>query len=235
MPEYALIRFNRACTNDDPISADGRLEKLIGYCNDFAGLGFARSYGEMPKKQRERFGYPDKGSEGNLSYREKGNTFVVTGSQLSTKRGLSEKDFARVKNVGFQGNKCTITYEGSRAPSSESMLHDAIYRSLPNVSAVFHGHDDDLAETFESLLTGGATPELRGVAYTEGKPAPGTKQTADTVLQSLAGGDEFAVIRGHGFVSVGGTMEDAVRNYVQGINSLKRFLTNSTRLTQKVC
>ncbi len=223
MAEYPLIKFNMKCLDSTPIHSMPELSELIEYCSWFAELGFARSYEDMPRETRDKFGYPDRGSEGNLSFRAGNGRFVVSGSQLPRKSGLENTDFAEVVGVEFQGEKCTIAYKGARAPSSESMLHDMIYRSVPQVNAVFHGHGDSMVEGFEKALKKRPRAGIRGVSFTEGMPAPGTKETPDMVLEALRLESPFVVIRGHGFVSVGGTMKAAFSNYKDGVSGLKEI------------
>jgi len=222
--EYALIKFEKECIEPKPLVASEKLDALVGYCAEFANRGFTRSYEEMPESVRSERGYPDKGSEGNLSYREDGDAFVVTGSQLPTKRGLSSADFAMVTGATSHGNEVKLTYAGTRAPSSESIMHDVIYRTMPAIGAIFHGHDDDLVETFERWLDRWTGTDA--IAYTSVVPKPGTRETSDSVIAALANGARFVVIRKHGFVSVGETMVEAFSTYVDGMAQMKKELAD---------
>jgi len=222
---YALIKFEAECVDARPLALDGRMKDLIGYCSKFARLGFSKSYAEIPEDVRRRLSYPDHGSEGNLSCREEGNVFTVTGSQLESKRHLSSRDFARVRSVNFKGNTAHVIYEGARTPSSESLLHAVIYMTMPGVNAIFHGHDDEAIAAFEKTLETHKDVAIDGVGFTDIIPEAGTRQTSDATLKALEMGTDFAIIRSHGFVSVGESMHDTFAAYLTGVKRVKKFLS----------
>lgn len=218
MPETPLIKFEMNCVSNEPVADSGSLRQLIDFCDAFETQGYAKSYGAMAPEYRKRFGYPDKGSEGNLSYRD-GDRFVITGSGVPTKKGMNRRQFARVVTVDFADDSCIISYEGAWPPSSESMMHDAIYRAYPQIGAIFHGHDDVLIQTMD----GKRLPRIEGMACTKIKPKPGTRETPDAILEVM-GESEFVIIRGHGFLSVGETMEAAMSTYKKFMQRLKESL-----------
>lgn len=80
-------------------------------------------------------------------------------------------------------------------------MHAAIYEARPEVGAVFHGHHDRMLREGEKL----------GLPVT-GKEQPyGTPEFVREILQIL-GRKKFLLIRNHGFVSLGATMEEAGLN-----------------------
>ncbi|MGC9143981.1 methylthioribulose 1-phosphate dehydratase [Hydrogenobaculum sp.] len=69
---------------------------------------------------------------GNLSVRLDDKRVCITAS--GTHKGhITEKDFVI---VDYEGN----TLEGKKKPSAETLLHLMVYKSFPDVNAVFHVH-----------------------------------------------------------------------------------------------
>ena len=83
---------------------------------------------------------------GNLSVRDgvSGN-FYITGSATGGLPELMPTNCVRVVAYDFARN--WLRYEGAAIPSSESLMHAAIYESDPTISAVIHCHDSVLRRT----------------------------------------------------------------------------------------
>ena len=104
--------------------------------------------------------------------------------------------------------------EGDLAPSSESLLHVAIYRSRPDVGAVVHTH---AAYSTVAAVAGLEIPPLvdEMVVHVGGPirvseyAFPGTRELADNVSTAL-GPRNAALIRNHGAVWVGRDLWEAV-------------------------
>ena len=104
--------------------------------------------------------------------------------------------------------------EGDLPPSSESLLHAAIYRRRPDVHAVIHTHS-----VYSSVLavSGLDLPPVidEVVVYVGGAVKvskygfPGTPELADNVCDAL-GYNKAAFIANHGAVAVGKTLEEAL-------------------------
>jgi L-fuculose-phosphate aldolase len=95
-------------------------------------------------------------------------------------------------------DKGIVYASGTRDPSSESMLHFAIYRARMDVQAVFHGHSREILLCVNKLNL----PETR-------EKAPyGSIELVRSVMEVLGDAD-FVLIRKHGFVSLGETMKEA--------------------------
>lgn len=136
------------------------------------------------------------GSFGNLSFRDTGTSFIITGSGVRFGDEWAENPFVRVVSCDME--KFEVYAEGLRDPSSESLLHDTIYRHRPEVNAVFHGHSRPILTCAGRL----------GLVQTRSEEPYGSASLARSIREVLDGGS-FIVIRGHGFVSLGTTMKEA--------------------------
>ena len=164
--------------------ADARLEELKAWCAEFHRRGFAPPYGGF--------------SQGNLSFRIRPDedTFVITVSQVGWKDQLADDRFVTVHGCDME--RGIVSASGTRDPSSESMLHFAVYRARKDVQAVFHGHSREILLCADKLNL----PETR-------QKAPyGSMELVRGVMEVLEDAD-FVLIRGHGFISLGASMKEA--------------------------
>ncbi len=99
--------------------------------------------------------YPDGIGFGNLSVRDEGSQFVITGSATGDKRELTNREYALVTHFDIEGN--SVESIGAINASSESMTHGTIYQNSATTKAIIHVHSREL---FDFMLTGsyGATP-----------------------------------------------------------------------------
>ena len=164
--------------------ADARLEELKAWCAEFHRRGFAPPYGGF--------------SQGNLSFRIRPDedTFVITGSQVGWKDQLADDRFVTVHGCDME--RGIVSASGTRDPSSESMLHFAVYRARKDVQAVFHGHSREILLCVNRLNL----PETRE------KTPYGSMELVRGVMEVLEDAD-FVLIRGHGFISLGASMKEA--------------------------
>jgi ribulose-5-phosphate 4-epimerase/fuculose-1-phosphate aldolase len=93
-----------------------------------------------------------------------------------------------------------LTVAGLYEPSSESLMHAGIYAARLEVDAVFHGHSEKLLADAERL----------GLPLTAREQPYGTPELVAEILEVLDG-HKLVIMRDHGFVSLGGTMEEAGR------------------------
>lgn len=138
------------------------------------------------------------GSHGNLSFRVQNNKtpFIITGSRIGLKKALSNNCFVKISFVDLE--KGIVWTQGTREPSSETLLHFAIYRQRQDVNAVFHGHSKQILFCKNKLKI----PETK-------KEAPyGTIGLVQSVLEILDG-NLFLLMKNHGFISLGKTMKEA--------------------------
>ncbi len=162
------------------------IDELIKWCRQFHELGLAPAY--------------EGGSSGNLSFRI-GKNFVITAAKTAL-GSITRNDFVEV--VFCDMEKKQIAAIGLKEPSSETMLHSAIYKARPDVNAVFHGHDENVMKCLE---------ELDIVATEEEKPY-GTVELVEEVLKVL-GNNYYVVMKNHGFIALGKTMEQAGENAIE--------------------
>ncbi|MBI2095329.1 MAG: class II aldolase/adducin family protein [Candidatus Omnitrophica bacterium] len=178
-PPKFKTTFLKRRAPDDP-----RLEALKSWCGVFHRSGLAPSYGL--------------GSHGNLSFRVKpgGNRFIITASAIRLKNRLTRRCFFEVNRADLRTN--TVSGAGVRRPSSESLMHEAIYRKRRDIHAIFHGHCPQILARAARL----------GIPETPEELPYGTAALAESVSAALAGGF-FAVMKNHGFVCLGKDLDDA--------------------------
>jgi L-fuculose-phosphate aldolase len=174
---YTGTKIRTVFAHKDP-PRDERLDELIHWCRRFSELGLAPN------------------GAGNLSLRTaEGFIITPTGANL----GLVKKEsFVEVLRVDLERRE--VTAAGAHEPSSETMMHGAIYGARPDVKAVLHGHHDRLVGAAEDL----------GIAVTAAEKPYGTREVVDEVLKVLEK-QPFLVIRNHGFVALGTTLTEAGR------------------------
>ena len=111
-----LVKFTWEQLSTEIPTGD-QVKELSNICNTLDTLDLLTSY--TPSEIV--------GSNGNLSYRygAKGS-FVVTATQLPSKKGLNSSDFAIIDRYEFAENDTAASkafYHGLKLPSSESILH----------------------------------------------------------------------------------------------------------------
>jgi ribulose-5-phosphate 4-epimerase/fuculose-1-phosphate aldolase len=177
------VKFRTEFLSAD-VPADTRLAELKSWCAGFHKQNFAPPYGDF--------------SQGNLSFRIRTGekAFIISGSQVGWKDSLTDDRFVTVHDCDME--KGIVFASGTRDPSSESMLHFAIYRARNDVQAVFHGHSREILMCVNKLNL----PETRE------KASYGSIELVRSVMEIL-GDANFVLIRKHGFVSLGATMQEA--------------------------
>lgn len=182
---YAGIKFELdltpGCVPADPRNAD-----LIRWCRRFDALGLAPAY--------------PGGAHGNLSYRlaPGAGAFVITATGCGFGPALAEADLVRVDAVDIARGAVRAT--GARAPSSETLLHAALYARFPDAGAVLHGHSAWLLAQAAAL---GLPCTAREVPY-------GSRDLARAVL-AVADRGPVVIMTGHGFVARGADLDAAGR------------------------
>lgn len=179
--QFSAVKFKTVFTGNSPPD-DGRIDELKYWCRIFHERKLAR-----PHKW---------GSFGNLSFRDSGSSFIITGSGVRFGDEWVENPFVRVVSCDMANS--IVQAEGTRDPSSESMLHHSIYQARPEINAVFHGHSRLILERAADL----------GLVQTLSEEPYGSVSLARSIVEVL---DQnlFIVIRAHGFVSLGLTMNEA--------------------------
>lgn len=162
-----------------------RTERFLYWCNAFDEAGMAPMEGGA--------------SAGNLSFRTPAG-FVITPTRARLKAGMGWESLVEVVRSDWHGY--ALHYLGERPPSSDSFLHGKIFAVRPDVEAVFHGHDDSV------LRHAGRLAEEFDIACPPREIAFGTREDAEETATAL-GGKGYLIRKGHGFVAVGRTLDEA--------------------------
>jgi len=180
---YTGVKFKTEMVGED-VPNDLRLDELKYWCNIFHEKDLAPPY--------------EGGSYGNLSFRLKDNknSFIITASQSGLDESTTNNRFVTVPRVDLK--KGVVYAIGLRKPSSEAMVHYAVYNARPDVQAVFHGHCDKISRDAEKL----------SVPITSKEESYGTIALVKRVLETLDDLD-FLEMRNHGFLSLGKSLDKA--------------------------
>jgi len=183
---YEGVKFRTETLGID-VPNDPRIKELSFWCQIFDERGLAPPY--------------EGGSYGNLSFRLKPNSpsFIITAAKSGLAESKAPNRFVTVDRVDFE--RGIVYARGSRQPSSESMVHSAIYDLRPEIQAIFHGHSKEISANAERL----------GIPITTRKEEYGTIALVRRVQESL-NGNPFLEMRDHGFLSMGETINEAGNN-----------------------
>lgn len=183
MERYVGVKFKTRFLRKEP-PEDERIAELVKWCKVFHMCGLTPVV--------------DGKSMGNLSFRVKEslNEFIITASGLGPKNMLNPECFVKVVDCDL--NRKIVYVHGVREPSSESFLHYRIYLLRQDVHAVFHGHDMAIMEHAK---------DVGAVETKEWKPY-GSLELVKSV-EEILNGNNFIIMRKHGFISIGASMEEA--------------------------
>lgn len=178
--KYRLIRI------DSSLPEDHRIDELKKWCTIFHNHKLAPPY--------------PGGTHGNMSFRlRKGcPEIVITAANSSFAEILSDDSFFTVRKVDFK--TLTVYAEGAanRKPSSEALLHYAIYQERPDIQAILHGHCKTITENADKM----------GITVTRKFVESGTLAIVESVLTVL-NQHNFIEIRDHGFLALGKSIQYA--------------------------
>ena len=166
------------------VPRDPRIKELKYWCREF------HRYNLTPPHKS--------GSCGNLSFRLENDKdpFIITGSRIGLKDVLFDNCFVKVSSIDLE--TCIVRARGTREPSSESMLHFAIYHRRKDINAIFHGHSQKILSCVNKLK----------IPETKQEEPYGSIKLVQSVLEVLDN-KSFLVIKKHGFISLGRTMKEA--------------------------
>jgi L-ribulose-5-phosphate 4-epimerase len=147
------------------------------------------------------------GTSGNVSARCTDDSLAITASGTD----YAAMTLEDIVVVDFDGEPMV----GDAIPSTEMLMHSAIYRARPGVGAVMHTHSayaSGLAIAGQPLppLIDEIVVHLGGVIEVSEYAFPGTEELGDRVVAAL-GERNAALIRNHGLVGVGKTPAEALR------------------------
>ncbi len=180
MEKYSGVKFKTIFKEKKKIEHKG-IEKLMTWGEKFVELNLA------PKIEG--------GFAGNLSFRTL-HGFIITASGANLSE-LNDNDFVEV--IDADVNLKQIFVCGLKKPSSESFLHHAIYTKRTDINAVFHGHDQITLKFGDKL----------NFPITEREQPYGSMELADEVVKILNMNCNYFLIKEHGFISLGKTMDEA--------------------------
>jgi len=186
---YLGVKFRTVLT-DKNFPRHPKIEELTKWCEEFYRHGFT------PENEGS--------SAGNLSFRvdEKEDCFIITAAGLATKSMLSDHDLSQVDSFIIGEN--IVYYCGLKKPSSESLVHAVVYQARKEINAIFHGHSELIVKNASKL----------GMVETKKAEPEGTKELAKAVLEVLEN-NNFIIMKNHGFISLGRTMEEAGRQAIE--------------------
>ncbi|MDR3629647.1 MAG: class II aldolase/adducin family protein [Desulfocapsaceae bacterium] len=185
MEQYTGVKF--ACLSEGAtFEFDERLARLNSWAFVLAGLGLTPVHAA--------------GAYGNQSYRTGPASLVITKSGMIPEEALRAENFVLIE--GFDEQLLTFRTRGPAEPSSESILHYAVYREFAHAGAIMHGHSGLLERHAEAL----------SIPVTACFLPYGTEELADSAIDLLqAAGTDFIILKNHGFVAVGGDIDTAGR------------------------
>lgn len=183
MEKYVGVKFRTKFLRRE-IHVNERIAELASWCRKFHDLGLTPIL--------------DGKSMGNLSFRVKEGTneFIITASGLGPKDTLKPDSFVRVVDCNI--NERVVYVHGLKEPSSESILHYRIYELRSDVNAIFHGHDQWILRYADAM----------GLVETKEKLSYGSLELVKSV-EEILDRNNFIVIKEHGFLSLGTSMEEA--------------------------
>ena len=141
------------------------------------------------------------GVEGNLSFRTRLG-FIISGTGVALK-ALGGDTVSEVAGVVYGLNKTSVYVKGLAVPSTETILHAQVYEERPDANAIFHVHDADVLRLAEKL----------SIPVTAQEEAAGSLRMAEEAVRLLKAGKDMRafVLRNHGLVVLGASMEEAGR------------------------
>lgn len=137
------------------------------------------------------------GTYGNQSFRTSGNSFIITRTGMCPAHQFDPSNYTLVES--YDKETRSFTTRGASPPSSESFLHRMIYEEHQEINAIFHGHSE---------LFNAQADELE-IAVTEAFYDYGTIELAESALAVSRKGCNFFILKDHGFVSLGKTLDEA--------------------------
>jgi ribulose-5-phosphate 4-epimerase/fuculose-1-phosphate aldolase len=199
--KYTEIPLNTKIPRDPIV---GKMKRIAKFCDRH---NFAPAYDE------------GRGSYGNISaVPEDGDGIIITGTHIGMKNALTDDCFVRIYDVSFENN--TVWYGGRRKPSSEVMVHMALYNILNGngrrcFKAVIHGHWDLLLKHADEL----------DIPQTSRFIEEGTVELA-YAIQNIAKSTMAPVIQaaGHGFFALGRNSIDEVKDHLTGLLKRANYL-----------
>ena len=197
MIDEGVIKFNCDWTKTGPIQFSD-FKNLNSWRKKLFGLGLIGVY-------------PDGIGFGNISVRERGKEFIISGTQTGGLLELKAEHYVRILDYSIQRN--WIQCEGPLKASSESLTHAMIYELNPAIHATLHIHESRLWEALKGK-----------VPATDSKTPYGTSEMALEVKKLYQNTDlqnqKILVMLGHedGIITFGKDLEEATNILLSRLN-----------------
>ena len=194
MVQSAGMKFETVFLSQNPTD-DKKTNQLIYWCRRFDQSGLA----------------PE--TAGNLSFRTP-NGFIITATGFAL-RAAEKDNLIEVLKVEKEDGLILVQVKGRGIPSKESVLHAWVYDLRPEIKAIFHVHDNLVLESADELK----------LLHTEVEQLGGSYELAKEVYKLLSKTKDikYAVLKNHGVISFGETIEEAGR-MVEDMNRMARNL-----------
>lgn len=182
---YEGVKY-QTTIRDHSLPTDARIEELRKWCRIFHDKDLAPLY--------------PGGTHGNMSFRLKPGKpeIVITAARSSFAELLSDDSFFTIHSINFEKLVVHASGAPNRKPSSEALLHFAIYQARPDVQAILHGHCVSISNYSEQM----------NIPTTSEFVESGTMKIVSSVLEVL-GNHSFIEIKDHGFISMAASIEEA--------------------------
>ncbi len=200
MEKYQGVKFGFRRIKDS-FDYDDRLAELNRWAYLFSQLGLTPVHAD--------------GAYGNQSYRTEKESFIITKSGMVPSEPLLRENYCHV--TGYDEPSGTFLTEGASVPSSESLLHHALYRAMPKINAILHGHST-LINTYAADL---------GIPVTRDFHPYGTPELARSAVELVNGAILFFILKDHGFVALGEDIDRAGKLTLDYFGRLIGNLRNS--------
>ncbi len=152
--------------------------------------------------------YPNGIGYGNVSSRVGESQFLISGSATGGISELTRDHYAFVESFDLEKN--SVKSLGKIDASSESMSHGAVYRAMPEVTAVLHVHSRMI---FDYMIENNYPATPVSVPF-------GTPELAEEIAELvIAGGENNGVLvtAGHdeGVIAYGASIPDALNELMK--------------------
>ena len=199
METYQGVKFKHNQLSPT-FSYDDRLTELNRIADIFSQLGLTPVHPE--------------GAYGNQSYRTSTNSFIITKSGMTPEAQLQIDNYCEI--VAYNNTTNTFSTNGHATPSSECYLHNEIYSSFPEISVILHGHSSLLNDYINEL----------NIPETTQFHDYGTIELAQSALELAKEGFLFFMLKNHGFVAIGATIQDTGAMVLDYYGQLIKLLKN---------
>ncbi len=168
-------------------------ELVEGKYSGMQRIGFRLSQLDALPLMEEPKGSGRKVTTGNYSVRVQEGGFLVTGSGVD-KTNLLPDGILYVEDIDY--NTGIYFTKGTVRPSRETLIHDMIYRTRPDINVVLHTHDRI------ALKYGRSRSTQRPIFFANA-------EEAEQVVETL-GDNSYVSLPTHGQFIVGRNIEDAL-------------------------